>query len=208
MNRAPISIVGLIALCMSCEVSRVARETATLPDGTPVEGRIEVQGGERSPDLRAQIPWPNVASLWGWGALRIMGRPRDDELSVHAIVDAPAPARRWGAMCDVTMRIDAQEVSLRASYVGRPLSSGVYDAVRVELPIETLRAIARAGRVEGEVCGDRFEIGVEQRATVARFVQRFDELAVPDGPPRGAPPADGPDLFLPGIDDELWPTPA
>lgn len=208
MGRAPISIVGVIALCLSCEVSRVASETATLPDGTPVEGRVEVQGGERSPDLRAQIPWPNGASLWGWGALRIMGRPRDDELRVHAIVDAPADARRWGATCEVTMRIDAQELSLRASYVGRPLSRGVYDAVRLNLPIETLRAIAHAERVEGEVCGDRFEIGAEQRATVARFVQRFDELAAPDLPARGAPPADGPDLFLPGVDDELWPTPA
>lgn len=208
MGRAPISIVGVIVLCVSCEVSRVANEAATLPDGTPVEGRVEVQGGERAPDLRAQIPWPNVASLWGWGALRIVGRPRHDELRVHAIVDAPASARRWGATCEVTMRIDAQHLSLRASYVGRPLSRGVYDAVRLNLPIETIRAIARAQRVEGEVCGDRFELGAEQRATVARFVQRFDELAVPDRPARGTPVADGPDLVLPGIDDPRWPTPA
>ncbi|WP_157069509.1 hypothetical protein [Sandaracinus amylolyticus] len=216
---APIWIAGVLALCVSCalpagsrndrrEQPRVARETATLPDGTPLEGSVVEQGAAHAPDLRAQIPWPNVASLWGWGALRIWGRPRDDEMHVHAIVDAPARARRWGAMCDVRMEIDGERVALRASYIGRPLTRGVYDAVRLDLSIETLRAIARADRVEGEVCGDRFEIGAEQRATVARFVERFDDLAVPSEPLRGAPPSSGPDLFLPGWDDEIWPTPA
>lgn len=208
MGRAPISIVGLIALCLSCEVSRVARETATLPDGSPLAGQLEIAGAESSPSIDARIPWANGAALWGWGALRLWGSPREDELRVHAIVDAPAGARRWGAMCEVRVRIDARELSMRASYVGRAMTRGQYDAVRLDLPIEELRAIAGARRVEGEVCGDRFEIGEEQRETVGRFVERFDALSAPSGVPRGAPPATGPDLFVPGQDEDLWPTPA
>ncbi|MDQ3033910.1 MAG: hypothetical protein M3Y87_15950 [Myxococcota bacterium] len=208
MRGAPISILGLIALCLSCEVSRVARETATLPDGSPMAGRLEVAGGESSPSISAQIPWPNPSSLWGWGAVRLWGSPREDELRVHAIVDAPAGARRWGAMCEVRVRIDEREVAMRASYVGRAMSRGQYDAVRIDLPIEELRAISRAQRVEGEVCGDRFEIGAEQRETVGRFVERFDALSVPAPSLRGTPPAVGPDVFVPGQDEEIWPTPA
>ena len=58
------------------------------------------------------------------------------------------------------------------------MSRGQYDAVRLDLPLEELRAIARAHRVEGEVCGDRFEIGAEQRETVGRFVPGQDEALV------------------------------
>jgi hypothetical protein len=208
MKRAPISIVGLIALCLSCEVSRVARESATLPDGSPIEGRLGVSGGESAPSVDAQIPWANRSTLWGWGAMRLWASPREDELRVHAIVDAPAGARRWGAMCEVRVEVDGREVTLPASYVGRPMTRGQYDAVRIDLPIEELRAIGGARQVSGEVCGDRFEIGAEQRETVQRFVERFDALSRPTHLPRGTPPATGPDLFVPGQDEEIWPTPA
>lgn len=207
-TRAPISIAGAIVLCLSCEVSRVAREAATLPDGSPLEGRVDVAGAEAAPDVRAEIPWSNDASIWGWGALRIWGSPREDELAVHAILDAPARARRWGAMCEVRVRVDGEELALTGRYVGRPMSRGVYDAVRLDLPIETLRAMAHARTVEGLVCGDRFEVGPAQRATLGRFVDRFDALFAPAHAPRGAPPATGPELVVPGLDEEIWPTPA
>lgn len=207
MRGAPISIVGVIVLCLSCGSPRVAREEARLPDGSLAAGWTAVEGVEGAPALRAEIPWANGSALWGWGAMRMWGRPREDEVRVSAILDAPARARRWGASCEVHMQIDDRVLRTSAGYIGRPMVSGVYDAVRIDLGIEDLRAIAGARRVLGTVCGDRIEIGDEQRETVRRFVDQFDSLAVPTGPSRGIEILRGPDLVMPG-DEWIWPTPA
>jgi hypothetical protein len=196
-------------LCLSCGAPGVAVERPAPVEGSGLRSfDVEVTGAERAPSLRAQIPWSNREALFGSGAVRVWGTPREDELRVHAIVDAPARARRWGQTCEVRVTVDGRELALPASYVGRPMSSGVYDAVRVTIGIEEVRAIASANRVEGRVCGDTLEIGVEQRATLRRFVEQFDRLAVPGGPSRGVELPIGPDLLLPGEEADNWPTPA
>lgn len=207
MQRAPVSIVGILVLCVSCGATRVAPEEATLPDGSPVSGWTRVEGVASAPELRAEVPWPNRGSMLGWGAMRVWGRPLEDVIRVSAIVDAPARARRWAASCEVRLDADGRAIEARGGYVGRPMSGGVYDAVRIDLGIEDLRAIARAHRVEGVVCGDPFVLEAPQRATVRRFVESFDDLAVPHGPTRPEPIEVGPELVMPG-DEEIWPTPA
>lgn len=207
MERAPVSIVGILVLCVSCGATRVRCEEATLPDGSPVAGWTAIEGVASAPALRAEIPWPNHGASLGWGAMRIWGRPLEDVIRVSAIVDAPARARRWAATCEVHLRADGREISTVGGYVGRPMPQGVYDAVRIDLDIEDLRAIARARRVEGVVCGDPMVIDAPQRATVRSFVEQFDDLAVPHGPTRGLPVEVGPDLVMPG-DEEIWPSPA
>lgn len=172
------------------------------------EGMPEVSGAATAPSLRVQVPWSNGGAVGGWGALRFWGAPREDELRVHAILDAPASARRWGSTCEVRLRAAERELVLRAHYVGRPMSHGVYDAVRVDLPIEDVRRLAAAPSVRGEVCGDPIELGAEQQRAVRLFLDRFDDLAVPTGPRPGDPVEQGPDLILPGEDDDNWPTPA
>lgn len=207
MRRAPVSIVGIIILCISCGATRVAQEEATLPNGSPIRGWTAVEGVASAPALRAEVPWVNRDASLGWGAMRIWGRPLEDVVRVSAIVDAPARARRWAATCEVRLRADGREIVTTGGYVGRPMEQGVYDAVRIDLGIEDLRAIGAAGAVEGVVCGDRFVLDAPQRATVQSFVEQFDDLAVPHGPTRGLRIEVGPDVVMPG-DEEIWPTPA
>ena len=60
----------------------------------------------------------------------------------------------------------------------------VYDAIAVDLGIEELRRIARAGHVAGTVCGDPIVLGAAQLETLRRFLQQFDELATQARPSR------------------------
>src|SRR5262249_51674117 len=121
------------------------------------------------------------------------------------IVDAPSPSARWSAGCEVRMTLDGSDVPITASYVGAPMHGGVYDAVRMELPIETVRAMARADDVRGSVCGDTFVLDDAQRGPLADFVRHFDLLARPDRVPRETPAQTGPrDPEMPGEADEGW----
>lgn len=207
MRRAPVSIIGILVLCVSCGATRVAPEEASLPDGSPLGGWMRVEGASSAPEVRAEVPWPNGASILGWGAIRVWGRPLENVLRVSAIVDAPARARRWAARCEVRLQADERPIEAVGGYVGRPMGEGAYDAVRIDLGIEDLRAIARAERVEGVVCGDRFVLEAPQRATVRRFIEAFDDLAIPRGPSSAEPIEYGPDVVIPG-EEEIWPTPA
>jgi hypothetical protein len=209
VRRTSGSIIAMLALALSCGAPRTRHDPQALPDGTPVAGRVAIEGYAERAAVHAEIPWATSGSIWGWGTLRVWGRPRNDEIRVHAILDVATPARRWGASCEVRMWIDGRELAQQTgSYVGRPMRSGVYDAVGLELGIEDLRAIADAERVHGTVCGDRFEIGSPQRATVAAFLEHFDRLAIPFEPPRGFSPSIGPDVLLPGEEQGDWATPA
>jgi hypothetical protein len=85
------------------------------------------------------------------------------------------------------------------------MHGGVYDAVRMELPIEAVRAMARATDVRGAVCGDTFVLDHAQRATLADFVRHFDALARPDRVPQPTPAQMGPhEPDMPGEADEGW----
>jgi hypothetical protein len=85
------------------------------------------------------------------------------------------------------------------------MPGGVYDAVRMELPIETVRAMAGARDVRGTICGDHFVLDDAQRGTIADFVRHFDLLARPDRMPRPTPAQMGPhEPDMPGEADEGW----
>ncbi len=176
-----------------------------LPDGRSMSGRLAVEEAPNAlPALRAELPWLATSTLYGWGSVRLLGRPRENELTVRAIVDAPRPTRRWTAACAVEVTMDGAPIAVRASYVGAPMEGGVYDAVRMELPIETLRAMAAARHVHGTICGDPFALDAPQRATLAAFVQQFDLLARPDHAPEETHTEPGPrEPMMPGEEDEL-----
>lgn len=180
-----------------------------LPDGRPMGGRVAVEETPNAlPALRAELPWLADATLYGWGSVRLLGHPRENELTVRAIVDAPRPSRRWTAACAVEVTMDGAPLAVRASYVGAPMTGGVYDAVRMELPIETLRAMSVARDVHGTICGDDFALDAPQRATLAAFVQQFDLLARPDHAPEETHTEHGPrEPMMPGEEDELWDEP-
>ena len=85
------------------------------------------------------------------------------------------------------------------------MEGGVYDAVRVDLPIEAIRAMAGAREVSGTICGDPIAIGEAQRETLRDFVRQFDALARPDRLPAATLPEPSPrDLVLPGEADADW----
>ena len=174
----------------------------------PHEGRLEVSEQER-PEVHAEIPWPHVASLYGYGSVRLWGHPLEDNLHARLIVDVPARERRWEGCSELQVRIDGAEQTLPARYVGRPLRRGVYDAVGVEVPIEVLRTLAAAGEVQAALCGDGFALDASQRATLRRFVAAFDRLAEPGVLPYDAPIEIGPEVVLPGeVEEDLEPLPA
>ena len=187
------------------EVAQVTHER-TLPDGRPLGGRVAVEEAPNAlPALRAELPWLASATLYGWGSVRLLGHPRENELTVRAIVDAPHHTRRWTAACAVEVTMDGEPIAVRASYVGAPMRGGVYDAVRLELPIETLRTMAVARDVHGTICGDAFTLDAPQRATLAAFVLQFDRLARPEHDPEETHTEHGPrEPMMPGEEDELW----
>ncbi len=186
------------------------RDERTLPDGRPVGGHLAIEEAPNTlPSLRAELPWLASSTLYGWGSVRLLGRPRENELTVRAIVDAPREARRWTAACAVEVTMDGAPMTVRsASYVGAPMRGGVYDAVRMDLPIETLRAMSVARDVHGTVCGDVFTLDAPQRATLAAFVEQFDQLARPDRAPAETRTEHGPrEPMMPGEEDALWDEP-
>jgi hypothetical protein len=158
---------------------------ALLPDGRPIGGRLRVEEAPANPALRAELPWANDATLYGWGSVRLSARPREDELTVRLIVDAPAPRRRWARECEVRLAGEGGAVTHRAAFAGRPMEGGAsYDAIRIELPIEEVRRLTTASGLGGSVCGDRLVLGPAQLATLRAFVSEFDELATRRRPSR------------------------
>lgn len=157
-----------------------------LPDGRPLGGRLRVEADHlASAALRAELPWSNAESLYGWGSVRVMGRPREDELMVRVIIDAPTASRRWESQCELSLEGAAGTIARSARYVGRPMEDGaMYDAIRVELSIEEIRRLAAAHHIEGSVCGDPLALGPEQLETLRAFVDQFDELATRTRPGR------------------------
>lgn len=147
-----------------------------LPDGRDEAGSFAV-----TPDrVRASLPIRHEASLYGWGTLRLDAEPLEDEITVRTIVDAPTATRRWRTQCDVVLFVDGAEVRARAQPVGSRLKSGAYyDAIRFELGIDTVRHIARAEHVEGTLCGAPLALSPAQRSTLERFVEGFDDIALP-----------------------------
>lgn len=184
----------------------VAERAITLPDGRPLSGRVRIEEAPNAlPALRAEVPWSVPDTLYGWGSVRLFAHPRENDLTVSAIVDAPSSAARWSTACEVSVALDGVLLPITASYVGAPMHGGVYDAVRMELPIEAVRAIADAREVRGTICGDPFVLDDAQRGTLADFVRHFDLLARPDRVPRETPAQMGPhEPDMPGVADEGW----
>jgi hypothetical protein len=176
----------------------------TIPDGRPLSGRVRVdQLPHTLPALRAEVPWSAPHTLYGWGSVRLFAHPRENELTVSAIVDAPSPSARWSSACAVGVTVDGAPLPIEASYIGSPMHGGVYDAFRMQLPIETVRAMAGARDVRGTICGDTFALDSAQRATLADFVRHFDMLARPDRVPSETQAPAGPsDPEMPGEADE------
>lgn len=192
--RAGLSVIRIALLFgVGAGLGFLSRPVATvtpepvpmLPDGRPLGGRLRVDPVPSNPALRAELPWANHSSLYGWGSVRMSARPREDELMVRMIVDAPTAARRWAAECELELHGEGGTVRHHTRYVGQPMDGGaVYDAIRIELPIEEVRRMAAASRLHGTVCGDALELGSEQLATLRAFLTEFDDLATETRPSR------------------------
>jgi hypothetical protein len=188
----------------SVDPASAANSGVTIPDGRPLSGQVRIEQPPHAlPALHAEVPWSAPHTLYGWGSVRLFAHPRENELTVSAIVDAPSPSARWSNACEVRVSVDGAALPITASYIGAPMHGGVYDAFRMQLPIETVRAMARARDVQGTICGDTFAFDTAQRATLADFVRHFDLLARPDRVQRETPAPTGPsDPELPGEADE------
>jgi len=166
---APVAVASPVVMAV---VSRP-------PPGRSEAGEVATSRGH----VRASLPFRNDASIFGWGTVRLHSEPTADEVTVRTIIDAPTAERRWATRCDVVLRLDGDEVRAPAQPAGTPMKAGgFYDALRLELGIDTLRRMSSAESVTGDVCGDPLEITPAQRATIRGFVERFDALALPVAP--------------------------
>ncbi|MCB9592089.1 MAG: hypothetical protein H6719_05095 [Sandaracinaceae bacterium] len=192
MRRTAIGIPLLSSLLLSCGASISPTATVGPPPlagMSAYEGELVVREAPGDgPSLELRFPYENAHSALGWGGMHLWARPHTDHVSVTALVDAPADRARWQTCSSLELQIDHRTQRFDASYVGRPMDGdlGHYDAVQVQLDVLALRKIARARRVVGVACGDRFVITDDQRDSVRRFVEWFDVLAVP-GQLRDAP---------------------
>lgn len=193
MRRTTIAILVVSLLLLSCGVSAMPGAATVGPP--PIAG-MPLYGGELvvreapsdGPDLELRFPYANARSTLGWGGVHMWARPHVDHVSVTALIDAPSEQARWPGCSALELRFDHRVQRYDATYVGRPMdaSLGQYDAVQVQLDILALRKIARSRHVAGRVCGDAFEITPDQRDAIRRFVEWFDNLAIP-GQLRDAP---------------------
>jgi len=178
-------IASLASLLLSCGATApTGLGAAPLPSfaGAPAfDGELTVrpEGSER-PALDLRIPVVNAHSVLGYGVVHLWARPREDDVGVTALIDAPASRARWAGCRSVLLRTGSHELRIPARYVGRSMGGtlGVYDAVQVDLDVLIMRKIAGSPSVTGVACGDAFELTSGQRATVGRFVEWFDTLAV------------------------------
>lgn len=155
------------------------RSASALPDGRDEGGRLHTDDTH----VRAELPWANPASLYGWGSLRLRAAPRSDDVHVHVIADAPTRTRRWASRCAAELVIDGHALEAGAEYVGaRMKSGGTYDALRFDFTIDAVRRMAHAEHVEGRICGDRFELSEGQQRTLEAFVEHFDACALEVAP--------------------------
>ena len=209
-----LALVASLGLAAQASRSILARQGA---DGEgaerrdPMAGSVAVEERPHAPPaLRAELPFRSASSELGWGSVRLLGHPREDELAVRAVLATAATTRRWREGCRVELRAGERAIAHAASYVGVTRRSGAYDAVRVELTIEELRAMAHAPVVQGTVCGDPFALGDAQRATLRAFVDEFDELATERAPSRETElPLAPPDPDAPEEEDpNTWLEPA
>jgi hypothetical protein len=190
--------------------SLAARLPEALPDGRPLGGRLRVEADPlATAALRAELPWSNAESLYGWGSVRVVGRPREDELMVRVIIDSPTAERRWQSECALSLEALSVEagagtIARTARYVGRPMDDGaMYDAIRIDLSIEEVRRLASAESIAGSVCGDPLALGPEQLETLRAFVLQFDELATRRSPGRATETLRAPED--PSLEEEeIW----
>jgi hypothetical protein len=186
-----LTVLGLFALVSSCGGASSyagvgslagAAWARTLPDDMPVAGMLRVRPDERAePALDLRFPWSNPGASLGWGAVHLWARPGVDHVAVTAIIDAPADAARWAGCDEVGVRFGRADRRLAAVHIERPLGTteGVYEAVSVQLDILVVRKLAEAPLVSLDVCGDPLTLTDDQRSSLQRFVEWFDEIAEP-----------------------------
>ncbi|MGE0789665.1 MAG: hypothetical protein AB7S26_28590 [Sandaracinaceae bacterium] len=187
MERASAALIGVatVGLLLSCGGADPKAPTpewaALLPEQMPIEGELTVNPDEREhPALELRFPWANAQASLGWGGVHLWARPASDNVTVTALIDAPASRARWSTCNTAVLDLDGRRVPFRAEYVGRPMgSSGSYEAVQIDLDVLTLRKIARGRVLSGHICGDPFTVTEDQRAAISRFVDWFDRIAVP-----------------------------
>lgn len=177
-----------------------------LPDDLPMDGELLVRPeAHDDPSLELRFPWRNRRATLGWGAAHLWARPGRDHVGVTAILDAPSARPAWRECREVSLVADGAEMTVEARYIGRPMNraSMVYEAVQLSLGVHHLRQLASARAISGSICGDPFSLTRAQQATMGRFVEWFDHLAIPRRPgdapyfrdvgPRPALPFEGDD---------------
>jgi hypothetical protein len=175
-----------------------SREQAVLPVDP---GQLSI--GEDEVPLRLHLSYANPATTVGYGAFVFWARPKDDEIRVSAIIDAPSRTARWTECRTAVLENARGAIPIDVVYMGRPMEAGTYDAVRADLRIDQLRHLARGGTIRGNVCGDPIVLGDPHRRAIARFVDWFDRLEAPVQ--NGDAPAFrevGPELIL--LPNEEW----
>lgn len=140
------------------------------------------------PPLAFSLHYDDPRSTVGWGSFDLRASPTEHEFRVDMMLGTASDAPRW-SRCDVAgIDVDGAHSQLPVRYSGVPLSSGVWDAVQVELTIDHVRSMAVARNVAVDLCGDVVAVRDEKLGELDEFIRRFEEMATYEGPPAPEPP--------------------
>ncbi len=164
--------------------------THALPDQPDSPDELATVGDEPfvfPPSLTAEMTWSSTRSPVGWGSFDLTAHPETDEIRVDVLLGTPASHQQWtcGAM---VLDVDGEREPVTAHWAGVPMNDGVFDAVTAQLTIDTVRRMALAQHVRVELCGEGVVVSPEQRISLRDFVERFDDLAIYEGPSAPSPP--------------------
>lgn len=139
--------------------------------------------------LAFSLHYDDPRSTVGWGSFDLRARPAEHEFRVDLMLGTATAAPRWNRCDTADVLIDGGLSRLPVRHSGGvPMSSGVWDAVHVELTIDHVRAMAAARNVSVDLCGYSVMVHDDKLGQLVDFVHRFEEMATYDGPPAPEPP--------------------
>jgi len=153
------------------------------------------------PPLAFSLHYDDPRSTVGWGSFDLRARPAEHEFRVDLLLGTASTASRWNRCETAEVHVDGATTRLPVRYSGVPLSSGVWDAVQVEVTIEHVRAMAAARDVSVDLCGDVVAVQDQKLGELHEFIRRFEEMATYEGPPAPEPPP--PLDWEPELPDEI-----
>ncbi|MEM9193277.1 MAG: hypothetical protein AAGF12_29145 [Myxococcota bacterium] len=202
MNSLGLRWFFLVLLASICSMS--GPEGPAGEETSPKDGLIgDAPPRYVAPSLTAHIRYDHPPSPVGWGSFDLSAHPASHEFRVDLVFGAAARQKQWNRCRAVALDVDGESFKVATHYSGIGMSRGIYDAVRAELTIVHVRALAAADRVTARICNEEVILPVAELSKLDEFIREFEEEASYDGPPPPKPPPLLDAMSHPMFDEEL-----